>query len=167
MVRHHLLSSTSGPMAIVFMGNAHRGFFKGGGNEARKGENREINLPNSPHEVSDASGIAAVLGCSRCNALWPHPRSLLGCAKRPRKEQGGGREPAPRSAVIQIILASRVLYGLNRQGQLPAIFAEVSPKTPLFVHLSREPTAHLDMRAEALRKQARLLSAREARVGNR
>ena len=36
--------------------------------------------------------------------------------------------------VIQIILASRVLYGLSRQGQLPAIFAEVNPKTrtPLF-----------------------------------
>ena len=36
--------------------------------------------------------------------------------------------------VIQIILASRVLYGLSRQGQLPAVFAEVNPKTrtPLF-----------------------------------
>jgi len=36
--------------------------------------------------------------------------------------------------VIQIILASRVLYGLSRQGQLPAIFAEVNAKTrtPLF-----------------------------------
>ena len=36
--------------------------------------------------------------------------------------------------VIQIILASRVLYGLSRQGQLPVIFAEVNPKTrtPLF-----------------------------------
>jgi APA family basic amino acid/polyamine antiporter len=36
--------------------------------------------------------------------------------------------------VIQIILASRVLYGLGRQGQLPAVFADVNPKTrtPLF-----------------------------------
>jgi APA family basic amino acid/polyamine antiporter len=36
--------------------------------------------------------------------------------------------------VIQIILASRVLYGLSRRGQLPAIFAEVNPQTqtPLF-----------------------------------
>ena len=36
--------------------------------------------------------------------------------------------------VIQVILASRVLYGLGRQGQLPAVFAEVNPKsrTPLF-----------------------------------
>jgi amino acid transporter len=31
--------------------------------------------------------------------------------------------------VIQIILASRVLYGLSRQGQLPAVFAEVNSKT--------------------------------------
>jgi amino acid transporter len=31
--------------------------------------------------------------------------------------------------VIQIILASRVLYGLSRQGQLPAVFADVHPKT--------------------------------------
>ena len=31
--------------------------------------------------------------------------------------------------VIQIILASRVLYGLGRSGQLPAIFGEVNPKT--------------------------------------
>ena len=36
--------------------------------------------------------------------------------------------------VIQVILASRVLYGLSRQGQLPAVFSEVNPKTrtPLF-----------------------------------
>ena len=31
--------------------------------------------------------------------------------------------------IIQIILASRVLYGLSRQGQLPAVFGEVNPKT--------------------------------------
>jgi APA family basic amino acid/polyamine antiporter len=31
--------------------------------------------------------------------------------------------------IIQIILASRVLDGLSPQGQLPAIFAEVNPKT--------------------------------------
>ena len=38
--------------------------------------------------------------------------------------------------VIQVILASRVLYGLSRQGQLPAVFAEVNPKTrtPLFAN---------------------------------
>src|SRR5262245_38637871 len=36
--------------------------------------------------------------------------------------------------VIQVILASRVLYGLGGQGQLPQIFAEVNPttRTPLF-----------------------------------
>jgi basic amino acid/polyamine antiporter, APA family len=36
--------------------------------------------------------------------------------------------------IVQIILASRVLYGLSRQGQLPAIFADVNAKTqtPLF-----------------------------------
>ena len=35
--------------------------------------------------------------------------------------------------VIQIILASRVVYGLSRRGQLPAVFAEVHPRsaTPL------------------------------------
>src|SRR5262245_25880295 len=36
--------------------------------------------------------------------------------------------------VIQMILASRVLYGLSRQGQLPEIFGKINPKTrtPLF-----------------------------------
>ena len=31
--------------------------------------------------------------------------------------------------VIQMILASRVLYGLSQSGQLPAVFGQVSPKT--------------------------------------
>lgn len=31
--------------------------------------------------------------------------------------------------IIQIIMASRVLYGLGRQGSVPAVFAQVSPRT--------------------------------------
>ena len=50
--------------------------------------------------------------------------------------------------VIQIILAARVLYGLSRQGQLPAVFAEVNPHTP-----------HRDTRHGRARASLRRISA--------
>jgi hypothetical protein len=101
MVRHHTLKldvRTNGDCLQVQ--RAQRTFLGTAETRRERGENREISLPNSPHELS-ATPLASrqSRGAPACNALWPDPRSLPGCAKQPRQEQGGGREPALRCAV--------------------------------------------------------------------
>jgi len=75
-------------------------------------------------------------------AVLTLPLDELAASKAPLAAMIGGDDPAARSivgavsvvavvdgALIQIIMASRVLYGMSRQRMLPALFAQVHPKT--------------------------------------
>lgn len=112
----------------------------------------EVKAPerNLPRAILLALVIAALLYiCVAIAALLVLPPEALAASDAPLAmvyETLTGRKPVAitlislvavvNGALIQIIMASRVCYGLGRQGWLPAILARVSPRTRTPVHAS-------------------------------